>query len=160
MFDPPFMTQDPKNPLSLKIQANRYEDEGLQEVVLRVSLKNYPLATPLDIDIKILINPCLVSEIVPKDLLIKPSPVYIVSYPNQSFPITRYIPSPNCNYQDSDFTYKITEQVGSIVPDWLTLNTKGENVAVVAIPDISFDQNSFMLVLTIFNEKLNMKIEH
>jgi hypothetical protein len=154
------MTQDPKNPLSLKIQANRYEDEGLQEVVLRVSLKNYPLALPLDIPIKIMINPCQVSEIVPKDFLIKPSTVYIVSYPNQSFPITRYIPSPNCNYQDSDFTYKITEQVGSLVPGWLTLNTKGENVALVAIPDISFNQNSFMLVLTIFNEKLNIKIEH
>lgn len=160
LFDPPFMTKDLKNPLNFKIHATRYEDEGLQEVKLRVSLKDYTTAPTLDIPIKIMIKPCQVSEIVPKDPSIKPSTVYLVSYPNQSFAITRYIPNPSCNFSESDFSYKITEQVGSLVPDWLTLNTKGDNIGLVAIPDISFNQNSFMLILTIFNEKLNMKIEH
>jgi hypothetical protein len=29
IFDPPFLTQDAKNPLSFRLQANRFEDEGL-----------------------------------------------------------------------------------------------------------------------------------
>ena len=72
-----------------------------------------------------MIKPCQVSEIVPKDPSIKPATIYLVSYPNQSFAITRYIPNPSCNFSESDFSYKITEQEGSLVPDWLTLNTNG-----------------------------------
>jgi hypothetical protein len=83
----------------------------------------------------------------------------MVSYPGQRFPISRFAPIPLCKYDDIDFTYSISEQPGSLIPNWLTFNTKGDILAFIATPDYSFNQNDYKLVLTIFNEKLGFKID-